>query len=619
MKKPLRFLMPAVFAGFVWVLFAIPAQADTIYVATRFDNCIWQFSMDGTRSLLAGPTIYGPAGLAYDKAGNLYVANGGNNTITKFTTNGVASVFAADPGDNSVMNSPAGLAFDAEGNLYTANYFGGTVEKFTTNGTPSTFATDDGAGGILVSPEGLAFDAAGKLYVANNGGNFISKFAVDGTFLGSFGDSTFLNSPHGMAFDTNGNLYVANDLPASGSPSIVKFDSSGNGSVFATDLLDTPSSLAFDKAGNLYASNYGQSGNNVVKITPGGVVSVFAFDGIALPDGLTIDSSGHLLVGSYLGSHLQKFDTNGNLVATIYSTVYHVNGLAVDRAGNVYAANSFVGGNIEKFDPDGVGTVFASHLYPSYGIAADAADNLYIAYDYEDLIYKYAPDGSSAVFATNGLTTPRSIAFDSLGNLFVVNSGTNPMVKIDAAGQSSVFATATNSSKIFGPGVAIDPANQVYVLGDFNENEIVRYTPAGVPSHFAYDPGLSFSQPNAQGMAFDSATNLYVANLYSGNIYKFDCFGNGTVFASGLQNPVAIAIERTGSVSAPPELSITTSGTNAVLSWSLAAANFTLQSCTNLAGTNWIAVSGMPGTNNGNYVVTNSMVGSARFYRLKGN
>lgn len=617
MKKPLCFT--AVIAVFALLLSSTPAGADTIYVATRFDNCIWQFSTDGNRSLLAGPTICGPAGLAYDKAGNLYVANSANNTITKFTTNGVASAFAADPGDNSVMNSPAGLAFDAEGNLYTANYFGGTVEKFTTNGTPSTFATDDGAGGILVSPEGLAFDPAGNLYVANNGGNFISKFATDGTFLGEFGDRAFLDSPHGMAFDTNGNLYVANDLPASGSPSIVRFDTSGNGSVFATDLLDTPSSLAFDKAGNLYVSNYGQSGNNVVKITPGGVVSVFAYAGLSLPDGLTIDSSGHLLVGSYLGSHLQKFDTNGNPVATIHSTVFNVNGLTVDRAGNVYAANSFVGGNIEKFDTNGVGTVFASRVYPSYGIAADAADNLYVAYDYENLIYKYAPDGSGAVFATNGLNMPLGIAFDSLGNLFVVNSGTNPMVKIDAAGQSSVFATATNSSKTFGPGVAIEPANQVYVLGDFNGDEIVRYTPAGVPSHFAYDPGPSYTQPNAQGMAFDSATNLYVANYYSGNIYKFDRFGNGTVFASGLQNPVALAIRRTGSVSTPPELFLTTSGTNVVLRWTLAAPNYTLQSCTNLAGTNWIAVPGTPGTNNGSYVVTNGIVGSARFFRLTGN
>jgi DNA-binding beta-propeller fold protein YncE len=612
MKKPLRFLMSAVFTGLVCVLPAIPALADTIYVATYFDGSIWQFSTDGTRSLFAGPTIFGPAALAYDKAGNLYVANANNNTIEKFTTNGVASVFAADPGDNSVMNGPEGLAFDANGNLYTVNYFGNSVTKFTTNGTPSTFATDDGSYTVLVSPDGLAFDPAGNLYVANSGGNFISEFAADGTFLGDFGDSSYLNSPYGLAFDTNGNLYVANDA----SSSIVKFDPSGNGSIFATDLLDTPTSLAFDKAGNLYVSNYGQSANNVVKITPGGVSSVFAVAGISFPDGLTFDSNGYLMVGNDWGSYLQKFDTNGSLVATIYPTVYNVNGLAVDSAGNVYAANSFVGGTIEKFDTNGVGTIFASHLYPSYGIAADAADNIYVAYDNENLIYKYAPNGSGGVFTTNGLNVPLSIAFDNLGNLFVVNSGTNPIVKIDAAGQSSVFATATDITKTFGPGLAVDPANNVYVLGDSVGNTIVRYTPAGTPSNFGDDPGPT---GNPKGMAFDSATNLYVANFLTGTIYKFDRFGNGTVFASGLNEPVAIAIRRTGSVAVAPKLFLTRSGTNVILSWPLAAPNYTLQSCTNLAGTNWIAVPSTPGTNNGNYAITNGILGSARFFRLKGN
>ena len=120
-------------------------------------------------------------------------------------------------------------------------------------------------------------------------------------------------------------------------------------------------------------------------------------------------------------------------------------------------------------------------------------------------------------------------------------------------------------------------------------------------------------------MAFDSATNLYVANFYSGTIEKFDRFGNGTVFASGLNEPVAIAIRRTGSVAVIPRLFITTSGTNALISWMPAAPNYTLQSNTNLAGTNWIAVPGTPGTNNGNYVLTNGLTGSTRFFRLKGN
>ena len=69
-----------------------------------------------------------------------------------------------------------------------------TIEKFDTNGVASVFATDDGSGTILNGPEGLAFDTASNLYVANDGG-FISKFSPNGTSLGKFGDSSYLEQP----------------------------------------------------------------------------------------------------------------------------------------------------------------------------------------------------------------------------------------------------------------------------------------------------------------------------------------------------------------------------------------------------------------------------------------
>jgi len=58
-----------------------------------------------------------PTGLALDSAGNLYVANYGNSTITKFTPSGAGSVFAS-----TGLNGPESLAFDSAGNLYVANY-----------------------------------------------------------------------------------------------------------------------------------------------------------------------------------------------------------------------------------------------------------------------------------------------------------------------------------------------------------------------------------------------------------------------------------------------------------------------------------------------------------------
>ena len=57
-----------------------------------------------------------PGALAFDAAGNLYVANYNSNTIEKFTPGGVGSVFAS-----TLLNGAASLAFDAAGNLYASN------------------------------------------------------------------------------------------------------------------------------------------------------------------------------------------------------------------------------------------------------------------------------------------------------------------------------------------------------------------------------------------------------------------------------------------------------------------------------------------------------------------
>ncbi len=75
-------------------------------------------------------------GLALDSEGNLYVSESSSDTITKFTVNGVGTVFA-DASDG--LSSPRGLAFDSNGNLYVCNAH--SIQEFTPNGVGSTFAT----------------------------------------------------------------------------------------------------------------------------------------------------------------------------------------------------------------------------------------------------------------------------------------------------------------------------------------------------------------------------------------------------------------------------------------------------------------------------------------------
>ncbi len=110
-----------------------------------------------------------------------------------------------------------------------------------------------------------------------------------------------LTTPHGLAFDSSGNLYVANQINGT----IEKFDSSRNGTIFASGL-DHPEGLAFDSSGNLYVADWG----SIDKFDSGGNMSTFA-SGLDYPEGLAFDSSGNLYVAD--GGSIDKFDSGGNM------------------------------------------------------------------------------------------------------------------------------------------------------------------------------------------------------------------------------------------------------------------------------------------------------------------
>jgi hypothetical protein len=127
-------------------------------------------------------------------------------------------------------------------------------------------------------------------------------------------------------------------------------------------------------------------------------------------------------------------------------------------------------------------------------------------------------------------------------------------------------------------------------------------------------PGYLYA--NAQGMAFDSAGNLYVANLYHGTVMKVDKHGNGSVFATNLYSPESITIKRDSTTTFIPRLTIRQVGTNAVLSWSTAATGYNVKTTTSLASPVWVTLPGIVVTNGGSLMLTNGISGPVRFYRL---
>jgi hypothetical protein len=233
---------------------------------------------------------------------NLYIPCSGNDNIQVISTAGTF-------GPAIPVTSPAtpfAVAFDRAGNLYVANNTSPySIEEYAPDGTPTGSFTQTTTG--LNQPEGLAFDGAGNLYVANVGNNTVEKYSAAGADMGAF-VSTGLSYPAGLAFN-RGNLYVAN----ADSNNIKEF-SSTDGSLlntFTSSHLKTPFRIAFDANNNFYVTDI-QTNTIEAFSSTGGDQGVFASTDLDEPTGIAIDTDGTFYVCNAGTMNVEKFSSLGS-------------------------------------------------------------------------------------------------------------------------------------------------------------------------------------------------------------------------------------------------------------------------------------------------------------------
>lgn len=165
-------------------------------ITTIAGNGIDGFSGDGGFATAASMSF--PLGLARDQSGNLYFADGNNNRVRKITPGGIISTVVGDgvghfggdggPAISASLNIPSDVAIDLAGNLYIADSGNNRVRKVDTSGTITTVAgtgTDgfSGDGGpasqaALNFPWAVTTDAAGAVYIADRVNSRIRKIAA---------------------------------------------------------------------------------------------------------------------------------------------------------------------------------------------------------------------------------------------------------------------------------------------------------------------------------------------------------------------------------------------------------------------------------------------------------
>lgn len=196
--------------------------------------------------------LNGPSALAFDAAGNLYIADSRNNLVRRVDTSGQLTTVAGSyyltasgtppsgvPATSVALLRPMGVAIAPDGSLYISDTGNGIVRRVDGSGTITTVAGGNpfsgGADNVIATsaqlstPSQLAFDRSGNLYIAEQSGHVVRRLRTDGiltTAVGTLGSTAYpyyydpagaaaplvtLASPSGVAVDAQGGLLVTDN------------------------------------------------------------------------------------------------------------------------------------------------------------------------------------------------------------------------------------------------------------------------------------------------------------------------------------------------------------------------------------------------------------------------
>ena len=582
--------------------------------------------------------------LAIDRAGNVYIADPDNHRIRRVNTLGIIqtvagiglSGFSGDggPAVQARLNAPYGLATDAAGNLYIADLGNNRVRRVSPDGVITTVAGtgQPGSGGDggkasaaqLNAPRNVATDGAGNLYIAEFAGHRIRLVTPEGIIVtlagtgleGARGEgipATFaeLAYPTGMFLDFTGTLYIAD----SGNQRIrTVFNGVMRTLPLAGAQLALPTGVSSDAAGGIYIADGGKR-RLYRRMFTGAVFPVASgvtFDSAreAIPDGRgnLLIADGHrvrLLTGAGFAAPFAgdgTFGFRGDGGAAVSATLNGPGGVAVDGEGNLYIADER-NHRVRKVSGTGVISTIAGTGQPGgavegltpvntplvapEGLLADSGGGLWISEYFGNRVRKLAPDGTIRTVAGNGtagfsgdsrqavsaqLQAPGQIALDAAGSLYIADSGNHRIRKV-TAGMISTFAGTgiagfsgdggqAVSAQFTAPrGIAFDNAGNLYIA-DTGNNRVRKVTPGGMITTVAGEGAFPLNLP--RGVAVDFGQNLYIADTANHRIVKRSASGepsviaglgaagfaveSGDALAAQFSSPAAITIDLKGNI-----------------------------------------------------------------------
>ena len=308
-------------------------------------NTVAGYSGDGSTALNA--TLSGPKGIAFDGAGNLYIADANNSVIRVVNTNSSGSTTVLG------VTIAAGTIATVAGNGTTC---------FATKGSPKCGDGGPALGPTLTSPSGIFIDASGNLFIADTADNRVREVSTSGTITTVAGTNVACPSPTSPC---------------------------GDGGLATVAELYSPSSVFVDANGNIFIVDSGDNRIREVVSSTGNIIAT-AGDGTAC-------SSPTAACGD--GGPATSAQLNLTQVSSVFSVTYFYGGIFVDGSGNIFIADSsdnrireVTGGNINTVAGTGNlcvqsappecgdgGTATSAQLGLPSDVFVDASGNILIA------------------------------------------------------------------------------------------------------------------------------------------------------------------------------------------------------------------------------------------------
>jgi trimeric autotransporter adhesin len=484
-------------------------------------------------------------GVVTDPMGNLYISDANNHrvrcvspngNIRTIAGNGIAG-FAGDngPASASQLNSPYGLAFDFAGNLYIADLGNARIRQISPAGIITTVAGGGAlpAGGknegsmaaslAFIAPRNIAIDGTGIVYISDFGAHRVYKMATDGTVTtlagtgspGYSGDGVaalaMLNYPTALAVDHQGNVYIADSANH-----LIRKVSGGLLTSIARSAL--PTGLAFDGVATLYVADHSAGEILEIPLSSGTATAM----NVSATD-VAYGSDGYLYIAD----------------------------ITVARRANVFGVSSVIAGGGSLAEGDG-GPATTARLNQPSNVAIDSIGNLYIADKANNRIRRVGLNGTITTLAGTGaagntgdggaamlatLNGPTSVTFDSYGNLYIADTGNARLRMVTSGGLIQSVPTPALSAPAY---MMFDSAKNLYIA---DASAIFKVTPTGAATT------LFAGLESPRGMVFDQSGNFYFTEPSFKQVWMFAPSGSHSLLAPGAwSSPQGIAVDAAGNI-----------------------------------------------------------------------